>query len=189
MIETRLIKILRDCARGKKTLAETSALLHRPEMEVLNECWALVGFREFLPGDTLTTEQKEEFFNRCRPKIGRLFIAQERDVSDIDNRPIFSQPTSKKQIRLSRRMPDPYLRPAIQKPQVPTGINKLLLERDRIIKFREAHPKVVFKKQDYCYKTCEIGRTLRYNEHCTNSAGIYTYAGENYIACMRFEEV
>lgn len=187
MIDNHLIKKLRDCARKGKTLAETSAQLQWHEMEVLKECWELAGFRNELPIENLTSTQREEFFNRCRPKIGRLFIKPEIDTTNIDNGPIFSQPQTKKPIHLSHRMPDPYLRPELRKVEPPSGYNKQLLERERILQYRQAHPKVVFKKQSYCYQECQIGRALRYNVRCKHSAGIYTYAGENYIACLYFE--
>lgn len=187
MYDNQIIIILRDCARKGKTLAETSVMLHRPEMEVLKVCRKLADFGEKLPTEELTTEQREEFFNRYRSKIGRLFIAPDIGTSEINNKPLFEQPTSPKLLHFSRRMPDPYLRPAIKKLQAPSGQNKLILERERIFEFRQQHPKVVFTKHNYCYKVCPIGSALRYNEHCKHSAGIYTYAGEKYIACLYYE--
>lgn len=189
MYDNQIIRILRDCARKGKTLAETSEMLYWPEMEVLKACKELAGIREKLPPEELSTEQREEFFNRCRPKIGRLFITPDIETSEIDNKPLFEQPAPPKPIHLSRRMPDPYLRPAIKKTQAPSGQNKLILERERILQFRQQHPKVVFKKQEYCYNMCQIGKALRYNERCKHSAGIYTYAGENYIACLYYESI
>ena len=118
---------------------------------------------------------------------GQFSPELDKETIDNDKSPLFPKSATKKPIHFSHRMPDPYLRPAIKKIQAPTGQNKLILERDRIQQFRQKHPKVVFKKQDFCYKMCKAGSSLRYNEHCRHSAGIYTYADENYVACLFFE--
>lgn len=188
------LRTLAESSRKGVSLEQLSHNLNRSQMSILLKSRELAGIKTDLPEGNLVQRQLEEFFNRCRKKLSSLPTGT---FFKYDNRPLdggspinlLEPKFEKKPISLSQKMPDPFLKPSLnRRTPAPRGENKIILERERIYEYRRKYPKSKMKCYHYCLHDCPIGKQLRYNQKCSFSGGIFTYMGQNYNACLFFEK-